>query len=619
MTLLATWESRITCNETYYSDSASNYSNVTITFQIRRLDAVMNGYNQTGAAWWSIDCDGQSSGYQYFNFNWNNTAAGTWWTVGSYSFKIPHNNDGSKTISYSGYYSTGITPASFSAKASSTLTKIPRYATFTSIGISDRTANSVTISWTADATCSSVEYYKDSTKLTSQTINASSGSYTFSGLVPNQTYQVGVHIKRSGTDLWTNSDAITVPAHSMPTITSNISFNIGEDLTLKLSGATASLPAFFRLYQKGTDDQWKLIVEKTNITYSTYVLHTSEHASALYANTPNSNTSQIKIACGTTVDGTEYITEYFGNARVVNSNPTMGGCTYQNTDSTSSNLLGNSYSMVTYYGNLRVTISQKATAKNSATISYYNISVSINGTTLIKKVNESTSSVYADFGYFTSTGTCTIRTEAVDSRGNISNILVNEDVVVYEYHAPTITANITRVNNFEREVGITLIGYISRVYTTSVRNTLQSLKYRYREVTGSWSSYYTISPTTSTSGNDTQFSYSNSMLLTLDTSKSYEFEFSVQDKLQTITYTAQLGEGIPLMTVADSGVVLIGEEPNDANLSSEYKLLVASDIVVRDSLSKQRALLYEIQNKIISSIDEPSDQMVGGLWLQEIE
>ena len=124
---MATWESRITCNETYVSGGSENYSNVTLTFQIRRLDYNMVGYSNSGSAWWSIDCDGQSSGYQYFTFNWGSTAPGVWWTVGSYSFKIPHNSDGSKTISYSAYYATTISPSSFSASGSSALTKIGRY------------------------------------------------------------------------------------------------------------------------------------------------------------------------------------------------------------------------------------------------------------------------------------------------------------------------------------------------------------------------------------------------------------------------------------------------------------------------------------------------------------
>ena len=67
---MATWESRIVCNETYVSGGAENYSNVTLTFQIRRLDSSMNGYNGYGTAYWSISCDGQSSGNKYFSFNW---------------------------------------------------------------------------------------------------------------------------------------------------------------------------------------------------------------------------------------------------------------------------------------------------------------------------------------------------------------------------------------------------------------------------------------------------------------------------------------------------------------------------------------------------------------------
>lgn len=109
----------------------------------------------------------------------------------------------------------------------------------------------------------------------------------------------------------------------------------------------------------------------------------------MFDNTPNSNESQIKIICGTTINSKEYTNEYLGKAFVTNSNPVLSTFTFANTDSKSVSMLGNTTTMITYYGNLRVSLTQeqKAIPKNSSTISYYNVSVTDpDKTTILKRL-----------------------------------------------------------------------------------------------------------------------------------------------------------------------------------------------------------------------------------------
>ena len=218
-------------------------------------------------------------------------------------------------------------------------------------------------------------------------------------------------------------------------------------------------------------------------------------------------------------------------------------------------------------------------------------------TTILKKIEESSSTLFLDFGAFSQSGTVKINIEAVDSRGNISN-LISKSFQVYLYHNPSIDLNLSRVNNFEKETSLVINGYISRVYTSSNRNSLQSLKYRYRIQNGSWTSYATISPSSSVSGNDFKILYSNALFITLDNQKSYDFEFVITDKMQSITYVTSVGQGSPLMTISDNGTVLIGEIPNQDNLSNNCKLIIASDVIVTDSESNQRKVLETISEKI---------------------
>ena len=607
---MATWESRITCNETYVSGGSENYSNVTLTFQIRRMDYNMVGYSNYGTAYWMIDCDGQSSGQQFFSFNWSSTPAGTWWTVGSYSFKIPHDSNGSKTIWYSAYYATTITPSSFSASGSSTLTKIGRYANITLFNVSNIAQTSVTVNWNADALCDIVDYSLNG----GNWVNSIGTSYNIGNLSPGTKYTLKIRLRREDSQLYTESDTISFTTLPISTIsTSPITFNIGDSINLSFSNYSYN-KSFLKLYQKNQDSEWVLLQEKTNIQASEYEWDTSGFASTMYANTPNSNTTEIKIICGTTLNNKEYSNEYLGVANVTNSDPTISNFTFENTDQTSSNMLGNTTSMITYYGNLRVIISNKAVAKNAASILYYNISVSDGTTVNLKKVNESSSEVYADFGNYQTAGSYSIRVEAVDSRGNISN-LITKNFVVYKYHNPTLIATITRVNNFEKEIGIALIGYISRVYTTANKNALVSLRYRYRESGGSWSGYSSIATSSSTVDDDLKITFTNDLFLTLDIAKSYDFEFEIKDKIQPITIKQSVGQGIPIMCVSDAFTVLINEAPTPENLQNINNLLVGSDIVARYN-NKQYAVMDSIYKKIMFSEIEPENMMDNSIWAQ---
>lgn len=607
------WESRLTCSETYVSGGQENYSNVTITMQIRRTDYAMIGHSSS--AYWYINCNGTASGNHSLTFNWNNTPAGTWWTVGSYSFKIPHNSDGSKTISCVGGFYTNISPASFSASGSFTLTKIGRYANITAYTLSDITQTSVRITWNADAACDSVAYIIEG----KQWVYLTGLSFDVTGLDPGKTYKIMISVRRKDSQLWKNSSYKSFTTNPIASISNpSISCNIGGKLPLSFMDYSYN-KSFLRLYQKNLSDEWDLIDERKEIQQETYEWDLTNFKTTMFDNTPNSNESQIKIICGTTINSKEYTNEYLGKAFVTNSNPVLSTFTFANTDSKSVSMLGNTTTMITYYGNLRVSLTQeqKATPKNSSTISYYNVSVTDpDKTTILKKIEESSSTLFLDFGAFSQSGTVKINIEAVDSRGNISN-LISKSFQVYLYHNPSIDLNLSRVNNFEKETSLVINGYISRVYTSSNRNSLQSLKYRYRIQNGSWTSYATISPSSSVSGNDFKILYSNALFITLDNQKSYDFEFVITDKMQSITYVTSVGQGSPLMTVSDNGTVLIGEIPNQDNLSSNCKLIVASDVIVTDSESNQRKVLETISEKITfteSEEIEPENLIDNSIW-----
>ena len=85
------------------------------------------------------------------------------------------------------------------------LTKIDRYATFTKHQVNSSTEHSATIEWDADVNCDSVQYKIGS----GSWVSTSGKTYTILGLSPGTSYSIKTRIRRTDSQLWTESDAIT--------------------------------------------------------------------------------------------------------------------------------------------------------------------------------------------------------------------------------------------------------------------------------------------------------------------------------------------------------------------------------------------------------------------------
>ena len=112
---------------------ANNSSKITVTTYLGRPSSAGASYLY-GA---SISCPVSVTGcttqtITYNNASQVNVAAGGWVSIGSVSFdNVPHNADGTKTVTVSASFTSNISPASGSASGSVTLTNIARASTFT--------------------------------------------------------------------------------------------------------------------------------------------------------------------------------------------------------------------------------------------------------------------------------------------------------------------------------------------------------------------------------------------------------------------------------------------------------------------------------------------------------
>lgn len=586
--------------------SAANSSKVTLKLYARRSDGGTSyNYNTSNNFW--VKCNGQTL------YGTCQKVSGTSWTlVCSKSFTVAHNSDGTKTTSVAGGGSIPGTSFNINSLTKSvTLDKIPRYATITTWANTDVTQVSASFKWAANATCDAVQYALNG----GSWVSTSGSTFTISGLTPNTSYNVKIRVRRKDSQLWTTSTNVSVKTNPIVTLSNgdSLGFNIGEDIQLEFLNYDQNASYIrFTIQQEGQTDQWTESVLNVDIDIGTqeYTLLTSTVSDLLYQNCVNSNQVNFRVFVGTDINEKTYGTTYNGVAKVINSNPVFSNFTYSDSNESVIEMLGNTSYMLQNYGNMRATISvaDKAMAVNYATIVSYSASVtnSSNGIQVAKTIPYSSDSdITIDFGYFSAYGTYQINIAAIDSRGNRSNIVQNTFYVL-PYHLPSLQVTIERVNEFEQEVTLHLASVYSKVLLSGVpKNEIVTLQYRYREAgSTSWSQYTVIDEYDM---NDLQ---TNDVILTLvhteenpfislPSEKSYEFEFSVTDKILSVSNTFTLVQGIPIMVEGDNGVIGIGMIPD---WDSPSLLQVNSDIIAKDENGDAKGVMAEIK-KLKDSVD----------------
>lgn len=163
--------------------SALNSSNVTATLYAR----VTSG-TTTGKSWTGYVKIGDASGHNFNGFSSSKSISSSWVKIAEYTDTISHNNDGTKTITISGWVKgpsgTTLENKKSSGSSSVTLDTIPRATSI--IGVSSGTTPySPTISWKPDSTLFKyrVKYSYGNYSTTSPLISPNQTTrYDYSGL-----------------------------------------------------------------------------------------------------------------------------------------------------------------------------------------------------------------------------------------------------------------------------------------------------------------------------------------------------------------------------------------------------------------------------------------------------
>lgn len=422
-------------------------------------------------------------------------------------------------------------------------------------------------------------------------------------------YNYGVYQTGGGTTTLT-----TIPRASVPTMSST-NFNIGASSTIYTnrysSSFTHTIAASFGLWSETL---------ATGVTTS-YAWDTSSIAADLYAQIPNANSGTGTLTLYTYNGATLIGTKTLGfTLNVINSNPTMGTWSYEDTNANTIAITGNSQYFIQGYSNLQINLTSAATALNSATLGTNAYTINYNGTTLYASGGVT---IPANFNI----GTVSVSSASLsvkDSRNNSTPATLTFSVFT---HNKPIVSNITvsRINpdNTGEDGHLNISGtYTQFPVAYAVANSIQTLKYRYKlTTTETWGDWITVTPTTNTGGS---FTYDSNLADTFNTESSYDFEVSAADYLDASTKTTILNSiQVALYIDVDNNIVSLGSIPTSPTAGKSYykgneiltigDVSIISDAIVADVMD----LVYPIGTIYENATDStnPGTLLGVGTWV----
>lgn len=206
----------------------------------------INSADNTRVISYSVTAVGGSSSY-YYHHNETVDINGTRVYTGSDSHQVNNNAilaSGTLTINQSntqtltvkmhgGIYSR---TDNINKEQSWSLDTIPRYAKITGHSISSTGLNSITINWSADSNCDAVQY-----SLNGGSWAGTSGTtYSIGGLNPNTSYRIKTRVRRTDSQLWTESSEITGTTKDIGKISSANNFNHGDNTIVNITNSSGS-------------------------------------------------------------------------------------------------------------------------------------------------------------------------------------------------------------------------------------------------------------------------------------------------------------------------------------------------------------------------------------------
>lgn len=433
-----------------------------------------------------------------------------------------------------------------------TFTTLNRRANITSFSVSKRDETSVQFNFSTDVGCDWAWYSTDGG---SNWANLDGNTGIVYGLSAGTWYAFKLRVRRTDSQLTTDSDIYWQETINYPYISQPQNFTVGNNILFNLYNP---LGREITIYVIGNDNSTiNTAIRSTNGDMS--IGNTAQEIEDQYASIPNSNKGAYKVRLvvpslnyrDTTFNGAEYSTN------INDCSPLFSYFEFEDINQTTTALTGNNQNIISRYSNIQVTIptAYKATARKYATMSKYSF---VCGN---KQANISYSSSESVNGTINGVSSGTFTVYAIDSRQNSTPISKVANEVIEYNDLVKGNINISRQNGVGEITNLTINGTVHLINFGEVVNSIKASKYRYKIANDStWSNYTNITLTVDNEGN---FSFNQNIQGDtndgFDASNAYNIEVLVEDELSSITFKINLGSGIPNIALHKNGVGIMGK------------------------------------------------------------
>lgn len=390
--------------------------------------------------------------------------------IASGTKKIYHTNTGAG--SFSAYAEAGIYEFAVNCSGNGTfeLPAIPRTANITSFSVSTRDETSVLYNFTVDSACDYAWYSTDN----GVTWKGLPNTNIVSGLSANTSYGFKLRVRRTDSQLTTDSATYQTSTYNYPYCTSSPDFTIGDALTLELYNPLNREVTIQGFAKSNGAEIFKGTIAGSQITG----FNDPNSVNIQYASIPTSTSGAYKVVVSW---DNKAMTRDAGNVYKVRGNeyPTINAFDYIDGNSAVVAVTKDNTQIVQNKSMLQARFHSATANYGASGISMYVIEC--NGITKFWGKEGS-----YDIGTIDSARNVDLTLTVHDSRGLTASKTITVKMVAYE--TPKATVDLRRLNNYEDETYLTVDGSVSSVLG---KNTM-TIQYRYRLESGSYGSFATI-------------------------------------------------------------------------------------------------------------------------------
>lgn len=410
--------------------------------------------------------------------------------------------------------------------------------------LNSKTETTITMNWSSASTIDYLWYSKNGgTNWTGVDVaDGKSGTYTISGLTANTSYSIKTRLRRKDSQLTKDSSALSVTTYDYPHATNMPNFTIGNSFTVTVYNP---LGRSFTLTMIAVDNS-ELTTSASYTGTSVTGFSAQVYKNFWYASIPNAKSATYKVRINY---GTIQRTNTGGTYTINTSEctPTIGYLTYQDTNSTTTNVTTDNQKIVQNLSTVRYTASTLS-VKNSATIS--SVKLAVNGSNY--NLTVSGSSATGGNAAINSGSNVTATATITDSRGLTGTKSVTISMLAWSLPSAIIT--LARQSNYYATTYLKCDAIYSSV------NSKNTITISYTGTAVPRSGMTTPSSVSGTLSDNVQIT------LTLDNEFDWNFTITLVDKFGTTTYTRVLARGTPIMFWDDRlNSVGVNKLPSHAN------------------------------------------------------